>query len=122
MFEKLFSPIQLRGLTLANRVVFPAMGSRYCTDDGYVIDQLADYHAARAAGGNGLNIVEATAVYKPGAVFRMLQITDDSYIPGLKKLTDAIHAAGGKACLQLWQGGIAASGTPGARYWPASGN
>ncbi len=114
MYEHLFSPIRFRGMELSNRVVFPAMGSRFCTDDGYVIDQLIDYHKARAAGGCGLNIVEATAVYRPGAVFRMLQITDDSYIPGLKKLTDGIHEAGGKACLQLWQGGIAASQTPNA--------
>lgn len=95
-----------------HRVVFPAMGSRFCTDDGYVIDQLIDYYKARAAGGCGLNIVEATAVCRPGAVFRMLQISDDSYISGLKKLTEAIHEAGGKACIQLWQGGIAASQTP----------
>jgi 2,4-dienoyl-CoA reductase-like NADH-dependent reductase (Old Yellow Enzyme family)/thioredoxin reductase len=114
MYNSLFSPIQLNGLTLKNRVVFPAMGSRFCTDDGYVLDTLVDYHAARAKGGCGLNITEAVAVYKPGAVFRMLQISDDSYIPGLKKLTDAIHENGGKACIQLWQAGMAAAGTPGA--------
>ncbi len=114
MYEKLFSGIKLRGLELKNRVVFPAMGSRFCTDDGYVLDQLIDYHAARAAGGCGLNITEAVAVWKPGAVTRMLQISDDSYIAGLKKLTDAIHAAGGKACIQLWQAGMAAMQTPNA--------
>lgn len=114
MFEHLFKEIKLRDLVLSNRVVFPAMGSRYCTKDGYVLEQMADYHAARARGGCGLNIVEAAAVYKPGAVISMLQITDDSYIPGLKMVTDAIHKNGGKACLQLWQAGIAAQATPGA--------
>lgn len=114
MFEHVFQEIQLRDLVLSNRVVFPAMGSRYCTSDGYALEQMADYHAARAKGGCGLNIVEAAAVYKPGAVTRMLQITDDSYIPRLKMVTDAIHKNGGKACLQLWQAGIAAQATPGA--------
>lgn len=115
MYEHLFSSIQLRGLTLPNRVVFPAMGTRYCSDDGYAEDRLGPYHAARAAGGCGLNIFEATSVYKPGAVSKMLQISDDSYIPGLKKAVDELHAVGGLACLQLWQAGLAAGGTPGAQ-------
>lgn len=114
MYDQLFSPIKINGLKLKNRVMFPAMGTRFCTDDGYVIDQLIDYHVARVKGGCGLNVTEAVSVYKPGAVMKMLQLTDDSYIPGLKKLTDAIHEAGGKACLQLWQAGMAACQTPGA--------
>lgn len=114
MYDRLFSEIKLRGLQLNNRVVFPAMGSRFCSDDGYVYDQLIDYHVARVQGGCGLNITEAVAVWQPGATAGMLQISSDDYIPGLKKLTDAIHQAGGKACIQLWQGGLAASQTPGS--------
>lgn len=114
MYKNLFSEIQFRGMALRNRVVFPAMGSRFCSDDGYLSDQGIDYYTARAKGGCGLIITEAVAVWKPGSVFRMLQISDDSYIAQLKKLTDGIHAAGGKACIQLWQGGLAASQTPGS--------
>lgn len=80
MYDHLFSEIQIRGLNLKNRVVFPAMGSRFCSDDGYLSDQGIDYYTARAKGGCGLIVTEAVAVWKPGSVFRMLQISDDSYI------------------------------------------
>ena len=114
MYDHLVSESKIRGLNLKNRVVFPAMGSRFCSDDGYLSDQGIDYYTARAKGGCGLIVTEAVAVWKPGSVFRMLQISDDSYIAQLKKLTESIHAAGGKACIQLWQGGLATSQTPGS--------
>ncbi|MBP3398328.1 MAG: FAD-dependent oxidoreductase, partial [Erysipelotrichaceae bacterium] len=77
-------------------------------------DQGVKYYAERAKGGCGLITTEAVAVWKPGYVSYMLQISDDSYIPNFKKLTDAIHAAGGKASIQLWQAGMAAMKTPGS--------
>lgn len=108
-FENLFSPIKIRGLELKNRVVFPAMGTKMATEDGYVTKQLIDYHAARALGGSGLNFTEVCGVHGPSNPVKFLAIHDDKYIPGLKALTDAIHAAGGKAGVQLWQGGMAAA-------------
>lgn len=68
---------------------------------------MIDYHVARAEGGNGLNMVEVCSVHKPSSPKKFLAICDDEYIPGLKKLTDAVHAAGAKVGLQLWQGGLA---------------
>lgn len=106
-FENLFSPIKIRGLELKNRVVFPAMGTKMATEDGYVTKQLIDYHAARALGGSGLNFTEVCGVHGPSNPVKFLAIHEDKYIPGLKALTDAIHAAGGKAGVQLWQGGMA---------------
>jgi 2,4-dienoyl-CoA reductase-like NADH-dependent reductase (Old Yellow Enzyme family) len=44
-----------------------------------------------------------------------LAISEDQYIPMLKKLTDAVHAAGAKAGLQLWQGGLAVASDPQAQ-------
>ena len=108
-FENLFSPIKIRGLELKNRVVFPAMGTKMATEDGYVTKQLIDYHAARALGGSGLNFTEVCGVHGPSNPVKFLAIHEDKYIPGLKALTDAIHAAGGKAGVQLWQGGMAAA-------------
>lgn len=115
MFDHLMEPIQIGSLSLKNRSVFPAMGTRYCTDDGHVLDQLIDYHVRRVQGGCALNITEAVAVHRRGSVTKMLQISDDSYIPGLKKLTDAIHENGGKACIQLWESGMACLRTPGSK-------
>ncbi|WP_040214529.1 NAD(P)/FAD-dependent oxidoreductase [Clostridium polynesiense] len=106
-FNKLFSPIKIRGMEFKNRVVFPAMGTKMASDDRFVTQQLIDYHTARAKGGNGLNFTEVASVHTPSAPKKFLSISDDKFIPGLKKLTDSIHQAGGKAGVQLWQGGLA---------------
>ena len=95
-FKNLFSPIQIRGLTLKNRVVLPAMGTKMGTLEGYVTDRLINYHVARALGGCGLNILEVTSVHGPSAPKGFLGIYDDKFIPRLKELTDAVHKAGGK--------------------------
>ncbi|NMA85497.1 MAG: FAD-dependent oxidoreductase [Epulopiscium sp.] len=106
-FSDLFNPIQIRGMELKNRVIFPAMGTKIPGEEKYVTQQLIDYHVARALGGNGLNFTEVCGVHGPSTPKGFLGIYDDKYIPGLKKLTDAIHHAGGKAGVQLWQGGFA---------------
>ena len=98
-YDHLFEPITIRGLTLRNRVVFPAMGSGFLKN-GHVTDEFIDYHVARALGGNGLNITEAAAVHAPSAPRDFLmRICDDDANPGLRRFTDAIHEAGGKACV-----------------------
>ena len=109
MFEKLFSPIKIRGVELRNRVVMSAMGTLEChvSEDGYTMtDKLVKYHAVRAAGGCGLNTLEVCSVYTPAAPHGYPSIAEDQYIPGLKKLCDAIHAEGGHAAVQLWCGAV----------------
>lgn len=106
-FEQLFSPIQIRGMQMRNRVVFPAMGTKMATTDKFVTQQLIDYHVARAKGGNGLNMVEVCSVHRPSSPKKFLAICGDEYMPDMKRLTDAVHAAGAKVGLQLWQGGLA---------------
>ena len=107
MFEKVFTPLQIRDLHLPHRIVLPAMGTKFSGNDSYVTDRLIAYHVARVRGGSGLNIVEVASVHTPSAPRHFLSISDDRYIPGLKKLTDAIHEAGGNAGIQLWQGSLA---------------
>ena len=107
MFDKLFRPIKIKDMELKNRIILPAMGTKFSGKASYVTPQLIDYHVARVKGGCGLNIVEVCSVHTPSAPRGFLSISEDEYIPGLKGLTDAIHAAGGKAGLQLWQGSLA---------------
>ena len=107
MFEKLFSPITIRGMELKNRVMLPAMGTKFSGKASYVTEQLINYHVARVKGGCGLNMVEVCSVHTPSAPRGFLSISEDEYVPGLKTLTDAIHAEGGKAGIQLWQGSMA---------------
>lgn len=115
MFEHLLSPIKIRGLELKNRIILPAMGTRMASEKGEITDRLIAYHAARAKGGCGLNIVEVAAVHRPSSPAHFVWICEDSLIEGHKKLTDAIHENGGKAGMQLWQGGLAVSMDPSAQ-------
>lgn len=116
MFDKLFEPIKIRDMELRNRIILPAMGTRMC-ENSYVTQRLIDYHAARAKGGSALNIVEVTSVHTPSAPDNFVSISEDCYIEGHKRLTDAIHAAGGKAGVQLWQGSIAVMMDPKAKMY-----
>lgn len=111
-YNKLFSEIKIKGLELKNRVMFPAMGTKMATEDKFVTQQIIDYHVARVVGGCGLNFTEVCSVYAPASPKKFLSIAEDKYIDGLKKLTDAIHEAGGKAGVQLWLGGLAVASDP----------
>ena len=55
MFEKLFSPIKIKDMELKNRIILPAMGTKFSGDGSEVTDKLIDYHVARVKGGSGLN-------------------------------------------------------------------
>ena len=102
----LFSPISINKLTLPNRIIMPAMVSGYAAINGEVTDQLIHYHEERAAGGVGLNIVEATYVELGGNCYnRGLGLHEDRMIPSFAKLAKAIHVRGGRACLQIMHGG-----------------
>jgi 2,4-dienoyl-CoA reductase-like NADH-dependent reductase (Old Yellow Enzyme family)/thioredoxin reductase len=81
------------------------MGTLYADKGGFVSDKLIAYHAARAAGGCGMNIVEIAAVHPTTKGPRNIGIYDDSFIPGLTRLAEAIKKAGGRAAIQLWHGG-----------------
>ena len=90
MFPKLFSTVKIRGMELKNRVMLPAMGTKFSGKTSYVTPKLIHYHTARVKGGCGLNMVEVCSVHTPSAPRGFLSISEDEYIPGLKNLTDAI--------------------------------
>lgn len=114
-FEHLFSPITIRGIELRNRVVMSAMASKLLKD-GKVTDEFIAYHVARAKGGLGLGFVETCNVHRAAHVKKYASLDADEYIEGYKKLTDAVHAAGGKIGIQLYPGGLAVSRVePGAK-------
>lgn len=120
MFPKLFSPIKIRGLELRNRVVMAGMGT-HMVEDGYsVAENLIEYHAVRAKGGVGLNVVEVCNIDQGSAQKGMLSLGEDRFISGHRLLTSAIHANGGKASIQLWQGGMAVMSDPKARVYVPS--
>lgn len=105
MYEHLFSPLTFRGLTLKNRIVLPGIGTKMSCNR-HMSDQLLAFHLERTKGGCGLNVFEVASVHAPSAPQGFLGIHDDDCIPGLSRAVSAIHDAGGKASIQLWQGGI----------------
>ena len=119
MFQMLFSPITIRQMTLKNRAIMPAMGTKF-PKDNQVTQQLIDYHIARVKGGSGLNIVEVTGVHAGSIPSHYLSLAEDRFIPGMQQLTAAIHEHGGKAGVQLWQGSIAVASDPTAQVIVAS--
>lgn len=106
-YPNLFSPIKIRGLELKNRVMMPGMATKL-SKGKFITQELIDYHEARARGGVGLNFLGATAVHEPSSILHFPSIGDNKYIEGMKKLTDAVHQAGGKIGVQMWQGGLVA--------------
>ena len=104
--EKLFSPVRINTLELANRAVMPAMGTGYGSKDNTVTDRLITYLEERAQGGVGLIITEVFAVDPRGRGFGAeVAIWSDDYLPGLKRLTESIHRAGSKIAVQLHHAG-----------------
>ena len=113
----LFSPVVINKTEFKNRIIFPAMLTRFAASGGEMSDQLMNYHVARARGGVGLNMLEATCVHPSGICFDSgLSLYDDRYIRGMSRFARAIHEAGGKAGVQLNHGGLhtvpAVSGGP----------
>jgi len=101
-FPHLLAPLTVRGLTLRNRVLMPGMATGYAVNGGHVSQRLIDYHVARARGGCGLNITEATCVHTPSAPADFLSISDDRFLPGLMELTTAIRdARAGFDCVEF---------------------
>ena len=100
--EHLLAPIRINSLEISNRVVMAPMATVLGNLDSTVSEENLAYMKRRAQGGAGLIITEAVEVHTLGsAAPQCLAIWDDSFIPGLSKLADVVHAQGGKIALQL---------------------
>lgn len=97
---KVLESVDFKNLSLRNRVVWLPAVSWLADEEGYVTDELIERHVARARGGAALIVVEATGVLDRKSP-KLLRIYDDKFIPGLKKMTDAVHEAGAKMSVQL---------------------
>jgi 2,4-dienoyl-CoA reductase-like NADH-dependent reductase (Old Yellow Enzyme family) len=106
MTSQLFTPKQIGSVTIRNRTVMPAMTTRLADREGFVTDATIAYFEARAKGGTGLVTVEMASPERVGRHrFHELGIYDNRFLPGLRRLTDAIHKHGAKASIQLGHAG-----------------
>lgn len=105
----LFTPLQLRGITLPNRIAVSPMCQYSCTD-GFATDWHLVHLGCRAAGGAGMIVMEATAVspearISPGDNGIWL----DAHVPKLRQITDFIRSQGSRPAIQLAHAGRKAS-------------
>ena len=98
--SKLFTPITIGPLTLRNRTIRSAAFEGMCPGTA-PSPMLLDYHRAVAAGGVGMTTVAYASVTRSGLSFPRQLWLRPEIIPGLREVTDAIHAEGAAASIQI---------------------
>lgn len=109
----LFTPMKIKNMELPNRFVRSATGDRFTEGTGFVAGRKISLYRELAEGGMGVIISGVAHVHPAGkSTFSQTSIASDEYIPGLKRLTQAVHEKGVRIAAQLFHGGREA-----ARYW-----
>lgn len=98
--SKLFTPYRIGPIELRNRTIRSAAFEAMCPGHR-PSKELFDYHTAVARGGIGMTTVAYAAVCRSGLSFEKQLWMREEIVPELKALTDAIHAEGAKASIQL---------------------
>lgn len=105
MDSMLFSPLQIRGVTLKNRIVLSPM-LQYCANNGHVNDWHLMHYGKYAAGGTGLVFVESTKVDPRGcSTPRDLGMWKDEFVAPMKRITELVRNSGAVPALQLGHSG-----------------
>lgn len=101
-YPHIFQPGMIGGVTIRNRIVMPPMAMNYSESDGSVTDRNVRYYRERARGGVGLVIVEGAFIDKTGKQrAHGMGVSEDRFIPGLRRLADAIRSAGAVPAMQV---------------------
>jgi len=100
----LMLPLQLGELRLANRVVMAPMTRNRARPDGVPSDLMVEHYAQRATA--GMIVAEGTWPSAAGQAYcRQPGIATAEQVAGWRRVTDAVHAAGGLIVLQVMHGG-----------------
>jgi len=90
--SRLLSSLSHQALSLTSRTWVPAMVPWRATETGFVTPDNMDWYERFALGRPGALVVEATGI-RDIASGPLMRISNDSFVPGLRKLTDKVHAA-----------------------------
>ena len=105
MLDRLFSPLRVGSVELQNRIVSTAHQTTLVHEHLPTEDFVA-YHEARARGGTGLIVLEATAVHPSGLLTpHTLAGYQEEIVPGLARVAEAVHGHGTRLFVQLFHGG-----------------
>ena len=100
----LFSPFDLGPLSLPSRIVMAPMTRSRASAEGVPSSMAPQYYSQRASA--GLIITEASQVSRQGVGYiRTPGIHTDAMVEAWRRVTDAVHGAGGRIFLQLWHVG-----------------
>ena len=104
--QYLFSPFEIKGCHLKNRIVMPGLASFLIENDGSITDKTVEHYRRRAAGGPAMVIVEACAVSPEGIVSpHQARIYDDRFVDGLARIAQVMRAEGCLPAVQIHHGG-----------------
>ena len=112
MTKHIFETAPIGGLALKNRLVRASIWENMSAPGGHPTDKMISFYEELAAGGVGLIITGYIAVNKEtGTDGELSGIYDDAFIPEYRKLTDAVHAKGGRIAAQIvYRGSLAGGG------------
>ena len=96
----IFTPVSIGPVTLRNRVIRSAAFENMAYGNSPSQD-LYDYHVAVARGGVGMTTLAYASVHRSGLSFDGQLWMREEIVPELKRITDAVHAAGAKCSIQL---------------------
>lgn len=100
----LFTPLTIGDITLPNRIIMAPLTRSRAVDNRIPNELMRDYYTQRASA--GLILTEATSVTPMGVGYANTPgIWSDEQVEGWKKITDSVHAKGGRIFLQLWHVG-----------------
>jgi 2,4-dienoyl-CoA reductase (NADPH2) len=108
-YGHLFEPCRVGTFTLRNRVKYAACSvSNFNTEDGFITDR--EYARMDVIARTGCGLITNQGAYpdprgEGKAYMRQLSISDDRYVPGLRKIAGMLHAGGAVAIQQILHGG-----------------
>jgi 2,4-dienoyl-CoA reductase-like NADH-dependent reductase (Old Yellow Enzyme family) len=116
-FTQVLSPFRIGPVELRNRVVRTSQGTGLGAGQ-QVSDDMIEFLVARARGGIALSFADVAQIHwsSPG----MLDLSNDRCLPGLVRLTGAVHAEGMKLFQQIWHGGPTQLTWDSSAPWAAS--
>lgn len=110
-YPTLFSPLELGGLSLANRITMAPLYLGYADSDGLVNPRLLEHYQAMGASGAAMVMVEGASIDPRGLGSPFtIRIDEDRFVQGLARLAKVIQEGGAKAGLQLNHAGRFAHG------------
>ncbi|MCY1201171.1 N-ethylmaleimide reductase [compost metagenome] len=102
--SQLFEPLRVGDLTLPNRVIMAPLTRMHAGPGRVPNDLMVEYYTQRA--GAGMILTEATAVTPQGVGYADTPgLWTPEQVQGWRKVTSAVHAAGGRIVAQLWHVG-----------------